>query len=61
MVYLGISKLRAHDWYWEGALRLISVQQQDGSWTTGMQVVDTAFALLFLKKSFIPVETKGGK
>jgi hypothetical protein len=48
-----------HNWYLEGAAVLLSMQQQDGRWTgpEGWPVVDTAWALLFLKRATIPVET----
>lgn len=48
-----------HDWYLEGAAVLLPSQQQDGHWTgpEGWPVVDTAWALLFLKRATIPVET----
>jgi hypothetical protein len=44
-----------HDWYKEGAELLIAEQQEDGKWHsssgTGGPVIDTCFALLFLKRA----------
>lgn len=55
----GIKKIGGHDWFLEGALWLVHNQREDGSWHSygDMPVVDTAFALLFLKKAVVPVET----
>jgi hypothetical protein len=64
-----------HDWYVEGARHLVGSQQEDGHWSTGSlssdvaasDVVDTAWALLFLKRATkpatpipAPVVTPGG-
>lgn len=46
----GVAKLGAHAWYREGADQLLSAQETDGSWKRG-DVVDTCFALLFLKRA----------
>jgi hypothetical protein len=41
-----------HDWYKEGADYLLGAQRSDGSWATGGDPqLDTAFAVLFLKRS----------
>ncbi len=41
-----------HDWYKEGADFLMQKQRSDGSWRNeGDQLADTAFAVLFLKRS----------
>lgn len=57
-----------HDWYAEGAELLLGEQFDDGSWQHG-EVVETAFALLFLKRSSfrtanpaltVPSEPSGG-
>lgn len=55
--------LNGHDWYHEGAAILLSWQRDDGHWegVHGTPVIDTAFALLFLKRATIPVETGGRK
>jgi hypothetical protein len=39
-----------HDWYHDGATALVRGQGKDGSWAN---TVDTTFALLFLKRSFV--------
>ena len=39
-----------HDWYHDGATSLLRGQSEDGSWGNP---VDTTFALLFLKRSFV--------
>lgn len=49
-----------HNWYLEGAEFLINAQQDDGKWYSKTEiepgdVLDTCFALLFLKKATIPV------
>jgi hypothetical protein len=47
-----------HDWYREGAEYLLSRQSMNGSWG---DVVQTSFALLFLKRSTMPVALTGLK
>ncbi len=49
-----VALLGEHDWYFEGAVRLLSTQRDDGGWGGW---VDTAFGLLFLKKAALPVVT----
>lgn len=51
--------LGAHDWYREGADLLLAQQREDGSWGDH---VDTAFAVLFLKRATSPpaVAVSGG-
>jgi hypothetical protein len=58
MLY-GIKMIGGRDWYAEGALYLVNAQREDGSWLSygEMPIVDTAFALLFLKKAVLPVAT----
>ena len=46
-----------HDWYREGADFLLARQAGIGSWNGS--ILDTAFALLFLKRSTTPVATTG--
>lgn len=48
-----------HDWYLEGASFLLSSQRDDGRWEGphSTALMDSAFALLFLKRAAIPVET----
>ncbi|MCB9893796.1 MAG: hypothetical protein H6839_05085 [Planctomycetes bacterium] len=54
--------LGTHDWYFEGASALITLQDDNGGWGGA---VDTAFALLFLKRGTVrtnkPVYTGGPK
>jgi hypothetical protein len=55
-----------HDWYLEGARHLVSIQKEDGRWATGAlgipgefeasDVLDTAWALLFLKRATRPIQ-----
>jgi hypothetical protein len=40
------------DWYWEGAHYLLGEQRDDGSWHGG-HMVDSCFALLFLKRGSV--------
>ena len=50
-VLCGVHSVNGREWYAEGASWLVSTQEEDGSWTGGGHVVDTCFALLFLKQS----------
>ncbi len=50
----GLERIGSIDWYEEGATWLVSAQRSDGSWRGQYrEVVDTCFALLFLRKAFI--------
>jgi hypothetical protein len=60
------SKMGEHNWYNEGAQHLLSAQMSDGSWpgdkvganNTGFdytEICSTCFAILFLKRSTVPV------
>ncbi|MHC4491563.1 MAG: NPCBM/NEW2 domain-containing protein [Planctomycetota bacterium] len=51
--------LGTHDWYQEGAERLLAVQDGNGSFGGG--VINTAFALLFLKRATVPPLTQTRK
>ncbi|MGE3171393.1 MAG: hypothetical protein AB7O97_02130 [Planctomycetota bacterium] len=57
----GIAQLHRRDWYYEGAVQLLSQQNTDGSFPTGggdtLQLESTCFAILFLKKSTLPAIT----
>jgi hypothetical protein len=59
-VLYGIKEIAGHDWYLEGAVLLVRDQRADGGWLSydEIPVVDTAFALLFLKKATLKVATK---
>ncbi len=55
-----IDKIGEHNWYIEGATLLIGAQKPEGLWDSKTEiepcdVLDTCFALLFLKKATIPV------
>ncbi|MGE3174402.1 MAG: hypothetical protein AB7O97_17360 [Planctomycetota bacterium] len=47
--------LGERDWYFDGALQLLGLQHDNGSWGDER---DTCFALLFLKKAALPVTTR---
>jgi hypothetical protein len=53
-------KIVTHDWYNEGAYVITRIQQPDGSWNTRSEadpcdVIDTCLALLFLRRSTVPI------
>ncbi len=52
-VFTQRSAFGAHDWYREGANRLLAIQDAGGSW--GQGVVDTCFAILFLRRATMPL------
>jgi len=55
-VFTGERYIGAHDWYLEGARYLVDIQNKDGSWRSGRDVLpNTCFALLFLAKGNVPV------
>ncbi len=51
--FLRASYLGPHDWYWDGSIRLLDSQGNDGQWATayGEDVPNTCFALLFLERA----------
>ncbi len=62
--FLGRARIGEHDWYAEGSAELVALQAADGSWGrpatwdaeltvvgSGFEEVETAFALLFLRKA----------
>ena len=51
----GVAEVEGHDWYFEGAMQLFSMQHRNGSWGNLEQ---TCFGLLFLKKASAPVLTE---
>jgi hypothetical protein len=64
---LGLRHVGKHDWYRAGADHLVGAQEKDGSWRsasrmnrpsdhTESEVVQTCFALLFLRRSTVPPE-----
>jgi hypothetical protein len=58
-VFLGIQSVADHSWYLEGASQLLKWQRADGHWEGPYKtpVIDTVFALLFLKRATVPVDT----
>jgi hypothetical protein len=62
-VFGGRDLIGKHDWYLEGAAKLLSMQGPDGRWATGWKGIehyqpsdgcDTAWAILFLKRATRP-------
>jgi hypothetical protein len=56
----GIDMIGANAWYVQGAQHLVGAQRPDGHWDSGTEieprdVLDSCFALLFLKKATMPV------
>ena len=56
MDLLGLQLVGSHRWYSEMGQELLNRQRTDGSWRTresarGHDVLDTCFALLFLKRA----------
>lgn len=50
----GLTTFGKHDWYREGAARIIQLQDGNGGWSNGT-IYETSFALLFLAKGNRPV------
>ena len=61
-VFVGLEELGDHSWYLEGASALLAAQLSDGSWKSPHKtaVLDTALAMLFLKRATVPIETPIG-
>lgn len=59
----GVALLHGRDWYYEGAVQLLALQNRNGSWPVerrGRLMIDaTCFAVLFLKKAALPPTTGG--
>ncbi len=59
----GVGTLNGHDWYWEGATWLMANQTADGAWSPysyqggSVNLHETCFAVLFLKRATIRVAT----
>ena len=49
--------LGQHDWYREGAAHLVTWRKDATAWNNN--VLDTCFALLFLKRATHPLDTTG--
>jgi hypothetical protein len=60
MLY-GTEKFGEHDWYLEGAKRIVRTQKDDGPWGSNANeeknTVSTCFAILFLKKATRAIAT----
>jgi hypothetical protein len=63
-IFGGRDLVGEHDWYLEGAAKLLAMQQTDGRWATGWKGIehyqpsdycDTAWAILFLKRATRPL------
>lgn len=54
MVLAGHERLGPHDWYAQGAARLLATQKDDGSWRQEAPLFATCFALLFLTRAADP-------
>jgi hypothetical protein len=55
---LDVARFGEHDWYREGARRLVDVQRDDGRWVGSNPEYATSFALLFLTRGTKPVSTE---
>jgi hypothetical protein len=56
----GYEKIGAHPWYADGAKLLVDRQRGEGKWYSGQELepcdlIDSCFALLFLKRATVPV------
>lgn len=62
-VLSAVDEFGKHDWYEEGVSLLLKQQKDDGSFGNGQlgYIVDTCFALLFLKRATVPVHHKKPK
>jgi hypothetical protein len=59
----GVALVQGRDWYYEGALQLLAMQNRNGAFRTehpsGLLIDATCFAVLFLKKATLPAVTGG--
>lgn len=59
----GVALVHGRDWYYEGAVQLLALQNRNGSWPVerrGRNILEaTCFAVLFLKKAALPPITGG--
>jgi hypothetical protein len=57
---LGIDRIGEHDWYREGARRLVEIQGAKGEWSSSYKdhEINTCFALLFLHRATAPASGK---
>jgi hypothetical protein len=59
-ILYGTEFFGSHDWYADGANRLLDLQKPDGSWDTAdtfthQGIADTCFAILFLRRGMKPL------
>ncbi len=63
-ILTGVRKFNDYDWYKEGARLLLRDQRDGGEWISKVRsygtAVDTAYALLFLKRATTPIVRKQG-
>lgn len=59
LILQSVERIADHDWYHEGAAILLSWQYPNGKWNGphNTPIIDTAWALLFLKRATIPITT----
>lgn len=59
----GVRLVDGRDWYFDGAIELITEQEKDGGWKEGggERTTPTCFALLFLKRATAPAAATTGK
>ncbi len=53
-VFLAVDYIGKHDWYADGANRLLEDQKNNGSWGNDM-MLDTCYAILFLRRASRPL------
>jgi hypothetical protein len=58
MMIAKLDRLAGRDWYHDGAMFIVLNQESGGEW---IDTTDTCFALLFLKRAYIPVATGDNK
>jgi hypothetical protein len=55
-MFTGMRYIGEHPWYHQGSCPLLALQHDNGKWGDG--VVETSFALLFLKKGTVPLRSR---
>jgi hypothetical protein len=58
-ILYGTETIGFHEWYPEGAKVLLAAQHDDGTWGSGRggpEVIDTCFAILFLRRATKPLQ-----
>jgi len=58
----GIARIQDKRWYFDGAMQILSLQRPTGTFGTAATsrgpLIDTCFAILFLKRAIAPVTTR---